>query len=87
MVRVAESKDSMQMGSLYVCVRDVRITGRLADGSEAFSLVPVGSPVIPVQGAAGEEMILIDGATVNFSWSSPAWRATFRPVIEEVADA
>jgi hypothetical protein len=68
----------MVPGKLYVCKRDIRITGRLADGREAFSLVPEGSPVIPIMGPEGTQSVLIDGAVVPTSWESSSWKLHFR---------
>ena len=70
--------DSMVLGRLYFCRKEVRIKGRLADGREAFSLVPEGSPVVPVVGPEGKESILIDGGVVQFSWSSTVWSNLFK---------
>ena len=74
--------ESMVPGKLYVCKKEVRLKGRLADGREAFSLVSEGTPVIPVSGIEGEA-ILIDGAVVPFSWRSQIWKYLF----DEASDA
>ena len=70
--------DQMMPGTLYVCRFEVKLKGNLSDGRPAFSLVPEGSPVIPVVGSEGAESILIDGAVVPYSWRSESWKWIFQ---------
>ncbi len=68
---------SMDPEKLYVCEREVRVTGKLEDGREAFSLVPSGTPVVPVVSGEGVQSLLMDGRVIPFSWTTPGWRAMF----------
>lgn len=71
---------SMQLGALYACRTEVRLKGKLADGRDAFSLVPPCTPVMPVLNEKGDECLLIEGATIKFSWQSDAWQHLFEEV-------
>ena len=68
---------SMIPERLYTCRQEIRINGRMPDGKEAFSLVPEGTPVIPVLGKGNTQSLLVDGAVVPFNWTTPGWGILF----------
>jgi hypothetical protein len=72
--------ESMRHGSLYVCKSELRLKGKLADGRDAFSLVPPSTPVMPIRNESGDECLLIEGATIKYNWQSAAWPYLFEEV-------